>query len=170
MNAEAYVIATMIYPTLLTATIVAGAFGIVVNREGSRRVGMVMIACQIVLLGLATVAGLLGIEAAPRGHLVSMVIVNGLSAIPLLILPPYPPHRLQRMAAGMFLGSALLNAFFALVEQTPSIVALHWFSSAAIDALMVMLMGGFCGGLVGRYIAGWIRAHPRPFPHSGNRR
>lgn len=170
MNAEAYAIATMIYPMLLTATIVAGALGIVVNQEGSRRVGMVMIACQIALLGLATVDGFMGLEATPRGHLVSMVIVNGLSAIPLLIRPPDPPFRLQRMAAGMFLGSALLNAFFALVEQTPSIVALHWFSSAAIDALMVILLGGFCGGLVGRYIAGWLRAHPLPFSHSGNPR
>ena len=62
MNAEAYAIATMIYPMLLTATIVAGALGVVVNREGSRRVGMVMIACQIALLGLATMAGFMGLS------------------------------------------------------------------------------------------------------------
>lgn len=170
MNTEAHAIATMIYPMLLTATIVAGALGIVVNREGSRRVGMVMIACQIILLSLATVAGWLGLEATPRGHLVSMVIVNGLSAVPLLLRPPDPPYAVQRTAAGMFLGSALLNAFFALVEQTPSIVALHWFSSAAIDALMVILLGGFCGGLVGRSVAGWFRAHSGAFSHPGNNR
>ena len=170
MNAEAYIIATAIYPLLITATMVVGALGILVNREGSRRVGTVMIGCQIALLGLAAIAGFVGIEATPRGHLVSMVVVNGLSAVPLLMRPPSPPYRLQRVAAGMFLGSALLNAFFALVEQTPSIVALHWFSSAAIDALMIVLLGGFCGGLVGRYIAGFVRAHSRSLPHTGNSR
>jgi len=170
MNPEAYSIAQMIYPMLLTATIVAGAFGIVVNRDGSRRVGAVMICCQLTLLALSVAAGLIGLEPTPRGHLVSMVFVNGLSSVPLLLTPPSPPHRIQRIAAGMFLGSAMLNACFALIEQTPSIVALHWFSSAAIDALMVIMLGGFCGGLVGRGIADWLRSHARGASSSGDRR
>lgn len=168
MNAEAYTIAQLIYPMLLTATVVAGALGIVVNRDGSRRVGLVMIGCQITLLALATIAGMIGIEPTPRGHLVSMVFVNGLSAVPLLMTPPSPPYRIQRVAAGMFLASAMLNAMFAMIEQTPSIVALHWFASAAIDALMVVMIGGFCGGLVGRNVSGWLRDHARGQAGSGN--
>lgn len=168
MNAEAYAIATMIYPMLLTATIVAGALGIVVNREGSRRVGMVMIACQLVLLGIATVAGFLGIEAGAKGHLVSMVIANGLAVIPLIMRPP-APYRIQRLAAGMFMGSALMNAMFLPLQTLPSLVALSWFASAAIDALMVIVLGGFCGGLVGRSVRDFIHRHAGGASHPGNR-
>lgn len=164
MNAEAYAIAAMLYPILLMATIAVGVLGYIVNRDGTRRVGMVMVTCQLVLLSLATFVGW------PEYHLASMVIVNGLCAVPLLIRPPSPPPRLQRIAAGMFLGSALMNALFSLVEQTPSIVALHWFSSAAIDALMIVTLGGFCGGLVGKHIAGWLRDHAHDSPSAGNSR
>ncbi len=158
MNGEAYAIAALLYPVLLTATIAVGVLGYIVNRDGTRRVGMVMVTCQLVLLSLAASAGTMGIESTPRAHLISMVLVNGLCAVPLLIRPPAPPPKLQRIVAGMFLGSALMNALFSLVEQTPSIVALHWFSSAAIDALMIVTLGGFCGGLVGKHIADWLRS------------
>ena len=153
MFAEAYTLASAIYPMLLTATIVVGALGIVVNRGGSRRVGMVMIGCQLVLLSLAMFAGW------PDYHLASMVVVNGLSAVPLVMTPPSPPYRLQRVAAGMFLASAMLNAIFALFVQTPSVIAMHWFSSAAIDAMMIVLLGGWCGGIVARGVADWLRRH-----------
>jgi len=164
MNGEAYAIASALYPVLLMATIAVGVLGYIVNRDGTRRVGMVMVTCQLVLLSLATFVGW------PEFHLASMVIVNGLCAVPLLIRPPSPPPRLQRIAAGMFLGSALMNALFSLVEQTPSIVALHWFSSAAIDALMIVTLGGFCGGLVGKHIAGWLRDHAHRATSAGNSR
>lgn len=154
MHGEAYTIAAMIYPILLMATLSIGLLGIVVNRGGSRRLGSVMIGCQVTLLALATFVGW------PEYHLASMVIVNGLSAVPLLMAPP-TPKRLQRVGAGMFLGSALMNALFAIVEQTPSIIALHWFSSAAIDAMMIIMLGGFCGGMVARHVADWLRAHAR---------
>lgn len=164
MHGEAYAIASAIYPILLMATIAVGVMGYIVNRDGTRRVGMVMITCQLVLLSLATFVGW------PEYHLASMVIVNGLCAVPLLVRPPSPPPRLQRIAAGMFLGSACMNALFSLVEQTPSIIALHWFSSAAIDALMIVTLGGFCGGLVGKHLAGWLRDYAHRASASGNSR
>lgn len=163
MNGEAYTIAVALYPVLLTATMVIGALGIAVNRGGSRRLGSVMIGCQLLLLVLATYVGW------PDYHLASMVIVNGLSAVPLLMAPP-TPKRLQRVGAGMFLGSALMNALFAIVEQTPSIIALHWFSSAAIDAMMIIMLGGFCGGMVARHVADWLRAHARNPSSAGDPR
>lgn len=167
MNGEAYAIAQMIYPMLLTATIVAGALGIVVNRDGSRRVGMVMIGCQLALLGLATIAGWLGMEATAKGHLVSMVIANGMAVIPLIKRPP-APYRIQRIAAGMFMGSALMNAMFLPLQTLPSLVALSWFASAAIDALMVIMLGGFCGGLVGRSVRDFVHRHASGQAHSGH--
>lgn len=167
MNAEAYTLAQMIYPMLLTATIVAGALGIVVNRDGSRRVGMVMIGCQLALLALSTVAGWLGLEPTAKGHLVSMVFANGLAVIPLIMRPP-APFKIQRLAAGMFLGSALMNAMFLPFQSLPSLVSLSWFASAAIDALMVIMLGGFCGGLVGRHISDFVHRHPGGKTRSGD--
>lgn len=169
MNGAAHAIAQMIYPMLLTATIVAGVLGIIVNRDGSRRVGLVMIACQVGLLALATISGWLGLEATAKGHLVSMVIANGLAVVPLIKRPP-APYRIQRVAAGMFLGSALMNAMFLPLQTLPSLVALSWFASAAIDALMVVLLGGFCGGLVGRSVRDFVHRHAGGASHSGNRR
>lgn len=164
MNGEAYSLAAALYPILLMATFAVGVLGIVVNRAGTRRVGAVMIGCQGMLLGLAAFVGW------PEYHLASMVIVNGLSAVPLLMTPPSPPHRLQRIAAGMFLASAMVNAIFALFAQTPSVIAMHWFSSAAIDALMIVLLGGWCSGVVARHVADWLRGDARHSFNSGDHR
>lgn len=147
MLAGAYPYAAMIYPVLLLGTIAVGIAGIILDHKGSRRVGAVMIACQLVLLALA----FWGIW--PEYRLAGMTIVNGLCAVPLLVSPPHPPHRLQRFAAGLFLSSALINAMFGLSDMTPFLVTVLWFASAAIDALLILMLGGFCGGLVGKDIA-----------------
>lgn len=150
MLAGAYPYAAMIYPVLLLGTIAVGIAGIIIDHKGSRRVGAVMIACQLVLLALA----FLGIW--PEYRLAGMTIVNGLCAVPLLVSPPHPPHpphRLQRFAAGLFLSSALINALFGIFYLTPFLVTVLWFASAAIDALLILMLGGFCGGLVGKDVA-----------------
>lgn len=170
MFSEAYVIASAIYPVLLSATLLFGLLGILIDRGGSRRVGAVMIACQFLLLGLSVVAHMAGLQPDPRSHLASMVIVNGLSAVPLLMPPPAPPHRLQRYAAGMFLASALMNAIFFPFPQLPSVVALHWFASAAIDLAMIILLGGWCGGVLAGGIADWVRTGAWLPSRTGDRR
>lgn len=164
MPAQAYALASVIYPLLLAGTMLVGLLGIAVNRGGSRRVGSVMIGCQLFLLSLATFVHW------PAYQLESMVIINGLAAVPLLLTPPSPPYRLQRIAAGMFLASAMLNAIFALFTRTPSVVALYWFSSAAIDAMMIVLLGGWCSGIVAGGVADWLRRHVAHTPFTGDHR
>ena len=170
MDPGAYPIAMALYPLLLIATMVVGVIGIGVDRRGSRRVGVMMIACQLALLGLSLAGHALGIEPTPRQHLVSMAIINGLSAIPLLITPPSPPYPLQRYAAGMFWGSAMMNAIFYPFPQLPSVVALNWFASAAIDLSMIILLGGWCGGVIAGGIADRLRGRAWRPSHTGDHR
>lgn len=164
MSPGVYALALAVYPALLFLSLAVGMLGIQVNQRGSRRVGVVMIACQLTLLILATWVNWPGYRMA------GMTIVNGLSAVPLLITPPSPPYRLQRIAAGLFLSSSLLNATFGMFDLTPALVAILWFSSAAIDAAMIIMLGGFCGGVVGKDIAAWLRRHACAPSHSGDRR
>lgn len=164
MFSEAYAIAVAIYPMLLISTLVVGGIGIVMNRGGSRRVGAVMIGCQLALLGLWAIG------VRPQSPEIGMVVCNGLSAAVLLLTPPTPPYRLQRLASSLFLASALLNSVFAIFDPTPYLTAMRWFGSAAIDMVMIMMLGGFCGGLVGKALAHRFRDHARGTSHSGHHR
>ncbi len=164
MLSGAYSIAVAIYPMLLISTLVVGGIGILINRGGSRRVGAGMIGCQFALLALWAIG------VRPQSPEIGMVVCNGLSAAVMLLAPPRPSYRLQRFASSLFLASALLNAVFALFDPTPYLVAMRWFGSATIDMLMIMMLGGFCGGLVGKALAHRLRNHARDPSHSGHRR
>ena len=158
-----YSIAAAIYPVILVGTLLVGVLGILIDRQGTRRVGMVMIACQIFMLVMGTVFHM------PEYEMASTAVVNGLCAVPLLMRPP-APARIQRFAAGMFIASGLLTGMFACFEKTPFMRAWQWFASAGIDAAMLLMLGGFCCGLIGKDIAAYLRRHAGGPLHPGNLR
>lgn len=158
-----YSIAAAIYPVILIGTLLIGTLGILLDRQGSRRVGLVMIGCQLVMLLLGTVFHM------PEYEMASTAIINAFCAVPLLLRPP-APARIQRYAAGMFIASGVLTGMFACFERTPFMRAWQWFTSAGIDAAMLLMLGGLCCGLIGKDIAAHLRSVHRMASHPGNSR
>ena len=156
-----YSTAAIIYPVILVGTLLIGMLGILIDRQGTRRVGAVMIGCQLVMLILGTAFHM------PEYEMASTAIVNGLCAVPLLMRPP-TPARIQRFAAGLFIASGLLTGMFACFEKTPFMRAWQWFASAGIDAAMLLMLGGLCCGLIGKDIAAYLRSHHRHPSRSGH--
>lgn len=130
-----YSTAAVIYPVILIGTLLVGMLGVLLDRQGSRRVGAVMIGCQLLLLVLGTAFPM------PEYEMASTAIINGLCAVPLLMRPP-APARIQRFAAGLFIASGLLTGMFACFERTPFMRAWWWFTTATIDAAMLLMLGG----------------------------
>jgi hypothetical protein len=159
MSAGAYALALPMYEALMFLSFTIGMLGILLNQRGSRRVGLCIIACQLVLMAASTIA------PWPDYRIAGTAIINGLFAIPVIMRPPAPAP-LQRLACGLFLSSAAVNGVFALFEQTPFIKAWQWFSTAAIDFVMIGSLGGMCGGLVGKAVADWLRDRPHRSPSS----
>lgn len=150
MSPGVYALAVPVYDALMILSFVIGMLGIALDRRGSRRVGICIIACQLVLMVASTIA------PWPEYRVAGTAIINGLFAIPVIMRPPTPAP-IQRLACGLFLSSAAVNGVFALFEQTPFIKAWQWFSTAAIDFVMIGSLGGMCGGLVGKAVADWLR-------------
>ncbi len=158
-----YSVAAIVYPVILIGTLMIGMLGILIDRQGTRRVGMVMIGCQLVMLVLGTAFHM------PQYEMESTAIINALCAVPLLMRPP-APARVQRFAAGLFIASGMLTGMFSLAPKTPFMQMWWWFTTAGIDAAMLFMLGGLCCGLIGKDIAAYLRHHAGDPSRSGHSR
>ena len=150
MLADFYGMAVAVYPILPMLALIVAVAAIIVNRNGTRRVGLVMIGSMAVMF--------LAMSANPawwaEQRLLALAVINAVSSAPLL---RHPVTRVQRVIAALFLTSGVLHVLAMWAAHSAHSVTTVWLMSVTIDAAQIAILAGWSSGHIRKAIGDIVR-------------